>query len=161
MFNAIIHNLKKGERLLQQINEAQYCDTSIAPYHSSIGGHIRHILDVFNCVFEGIENGHIDLTARARNLMIEQKPELGLNYLRQTIDKLTDYSQNDLSQIIKVSDDLGLGKITAEYTLGAVFIQAHSHAIHHFAALGYVLTQLGIDIPDNDFGYNPTTPRNN
>jgi len=67
--------------------------------------------------------------------------------------------ESDFDEIVKVTDDLGLGIITANYTLGGILIQAHSHAIHHFASVGYVISQLGIDFPDNDFGFNPTTPR--
>jgi hypothetical protein len=63
--------------------------------------------------------------------------------------------------MIEVQDDLGLGVITANYTLASAFIQAHSHAIHHFASIGYIISQLGINLPDADFGYNPTTPRSN
>ena len=61
--------------------------------------------------------------------------------------------------IISISDDLGTGIVTANYTLGSALIQAHSHAIHHFASVGYVISQLGIELPDEDFGFNPTTPR--
>jgi hypothetical protein len=62
---------------------------------------------------------------------------------------------------VKVRDDLGLGMVTANYTLAAALIQAHSHAIHHFASIGYIISQLGISLPDGDFGYNPTTPKKN
>ena len=55
-------------------------------------------------------------------------------------------------------DDLGQGQVTVEYTLGSALCQAHSHAIHHFACIGYVLEQLEVNIPDSRFGYNPTTP---
>jgi hypothetical protein len=44
--------------------------------------------------------------------------------------------------------------------LSSALIQTHRHAIHHFASIGYIINQLGIELPDNDFGYNPTTPRN-
>ena len=47
-----------------------------------------------------------------------------------------------------VNDDLGLGVVAANYTLGGILIQAHSHAIHHFASVGYIICQLGIELPD-------------
>ena len=50
MIEAIEKNLFRGVQLLQCISDKEYSDTSIAPYHSSIGGHMRHILDVFDCV---------------------------------------------------------------------------------------------------------------
>ena len=61
--------------------------------------------------------------------------------------------------IVAVSDDLGSGVVTTNYTLGGALAQAHSHAIHHFASIGFIIHQLGIDLPDADFGYNPTTPK--
>ena len=60
---------------------------------------------------------------------------------------------------ITVSDDLGLGKISVNSTLAAVLLQAQSHAIHHYASVGYIIYQLGVELPDSDFGFNPTTPK--
>jgi len=159
MINAIIHNLNRGVKLLNSINDDQYSDITIAPYYSSIGGHMRHVLDVFDCIFDGLENGEVDLAARKRNELAEQKTAFGLDYYTQIIDKLNSLENVDLDQIVSVQDDLGLGVVTQNYTLGSALIQAHSHAIHHFASLGYLINQLGIELPDNDFGYNPTTPR--
>ena len=41
----------------------------------------------------------------------------------------------------------------------SVLIQTHSHAIYYFASLGYIISQLGIELPDDDFEFNPTTPK--
>ena len=159
MIDAIEHNLQVGIKLLDTISDTQYTDTSVKPYHSSIGSHIRHILDIFGCIFEGLEAGHIDFTARKRNPLVERSAKVGIAYFEQILVKLEALKGADLDQIIDVSDDLGLGMVTAKYTLAAALIQAHSHAMHHFASLGYVITELGIDLPDKDFGFNPTTPR--
>lgn len=61
--------------------------------------------------------------------------------------------------MIEVCDDMGLGSETAKYTLGAVLMQAQSHAIHHYASIGYLVYQVGIELPNSDFGFNPTTPK--
>jgi len=159
LIDAIEHNLKIGIKLLDAISDAQYADTTVKPYHSSIGSHMRHILDVFDCIFEGLEDGHIDLTARKRNKLVERSTGVGIAYFEQILAKLEALNNSNLEQIILVSDNLGLGMVTAKYTLAAILIQAHSHAMHHFASLGYIITELGIDLPDKDFGFNPTTPR--
>ena len=160
MISAIVHNLDRGVKLLNSIDDSQYSDISVAPYNSSIGGHMRHILDVFDCIFDGLETGKVDLAARRRNELAEQKTTVGLAYFQHTVEKLNSLKNIDLDQLVSVKDDLGLGEITQNYTLGSALIQAHSHAIHHFASLGYLINQLGIELPDVDFGYNPTTPRN-
>ena len=160
MINAIEHNLERGIKLLNSISNVQYSDTSIAPYYSSIGGHMRHILDIFDCLFDGLPDGLVDLSARKRNELVEVDTEEGIRYFNAVISKLQQLKTVDLDQLILVSDDLGLGVVNQKYTLGSLLIQAHSHAIHHFASLGYIISQLGIEIPDEDFGYNPTTPKN-
>lgn len=159
MIPAIIQNLNRGINLLNSIDDKVYADNSTAPYYSSIGIHMRHILDVFNCVFQGIDDGKIDLSARQRNELAEIKVSAGLAYFEQIISQLKEIKATDLNRVVAVKDDLGTGMITANYTLAAALIQAHSHAIHHFASIGYIISQLGIDLPDSDFGYNPTTPR--
>jgi len=159
MIDAITYNLNRGVKLLNAISDTQYKDTSIKPYHSSIGGHMRHILDVFDCIFDGLVSGSVDLTARKRNELAEQKTAFGLVYFQEIIEKLDSLKDLDLNQLVEVSDDLGLGMITVNYTLSSALIQAHSHAIHHFASIGYIISQLGIEMPDADFGYNPTTPK--
>ncbi len=159
MIDAIEQNLNRGVRLLNSISDTQYSDTTVQPYHSSIGGHMRHILDVFDCIFSGLEHKHIDLTARKRNQLAEEKTAFGLAYFADTMEKLNSLKTIDLNEKVEVTDDLGLGMITANYTLASVLIQAHSHAIHHFASIGYIICNLGIELPDADFGYNPSTPR--
>ena len=159
MISAITNNLQRGIKLLNSIDENQYTDVSVAPYYSSIGVHMRHILDVFDCVFIGLESNNVDLSARKRNALVEQKISLGLDYFSEIITKLEDLKAENLDIIVQVKDDLGLGVVTANYTLASILIQAHSHAIHHFASIGYIISQLDINLPDADFGYNPTTPR--
>ena len=159
MISAIIQNLQRGVNLLKSINDEQYSNHSTPPYYSSIGIHVRHILDVFQCVFDGLESGKIDLSARKRNELAEKKVSVGMAYFQQIIESLNGAKELDMDMVIDVKDDLGKGMVTAKYTLASALIQAHSHAIHHFASIGYIISQIGLELPDADFGYNPTTPR--
>jgi len=160
MINAIEKNLQRGIKLLNSISETQYNNQSVAPYYSSIGGHIRHILDIFDCIFEGIPTKKIDLAARKRNELVEQYTVHGLLYFESILKKLDALKNSDFNELYQVRDDLGMGEVIANYTLASALIQAHSHATHHFASIGYIIAQLGIELPDADFGFNPTTPKN-
>jgi uncharacterized damage-inducible protein DinB len=159
MINAIENNLLRGVKLLSAITDKQYSDKSVAPYYSSIGGHMRHILDIFDCIFEGLPTKKIDLAARKRNEAVEDFTIQGLIYFETILNKLRALKYYDYNEIVEVKDDLGMGEVVVNYTLASSLIQAHSHAIHHFASIGYIISQLGIELPDEDFGYNPTTPR--
>lgn len=159
MILAIQQNLERGMKLVENISDSNYNDNSVAPYYSSIGVHMRHVLDVFHCIFEGLPSGEVNLIGRSRNKSIEEHRELGIGYFKQTLVKLQSLAAADLEQTVLVTDDLGLGPVATNYSLGALLAQAHSHAIHHYASIGYVIAQLGIELPDELFGFNPTTPK--
>ncbi len=160
MIKAIEENLQRGIKLLEAISDEDYSNCTIPPYYSSIGNNIRHILDVFLCVFEGIESNNIDFSCRKRNELAQKETQSGILYCKQIIEKLHLLNSEDYNKLIKVTDDLGKGLVTVDYTLISTLIQAHSHAIHHFAIIGFIINQLGIELPEPDFGYNPTTPKN-
>ena len=73
--------------------------------------------------------------------------------------KLKNIDEQTINRIVLVTDDLGLGKVEIEYTFSSLLAQANSHAIHHYAIINYILNGLKINITDDNFGYNPTTPR--
>lgn len=159
MIEAIEKNLLRGIKLLNEITDQQYSDCSVAPYYSSIGNNMRHILDVFSCIFKGIDSGSIDFSNRDRNELAQVEIEHGIAYFNDIINRLKRVEEYDLNRIVNVIDDLGTGKVSTKYTLGSALAQAHSHAIHHYASIGFIINSLGIELPDEEFGYNPTTPK--
>ncbi len=159
MIDAIEKNLNRGIKLLNSLSDEQYCCTSSPPYFSSIGSHIRHILDMFSCIFIGLESKKVDFSVRERNPIASETTNGGIEYFNQVITKLRALSESDLKMIISVTDELGTGKITTHYSLATTLVQAHTHAIHHYALIGFIIDRLKIQLPDDDFGYNPTTPK--
>jgi len=158
VINAIVQNLEAAETLVVHLSPELFKNESIGPYHSSVGSHLRHILDIFNCAALGLESGHVDLIMRERNEGVETVPALASEYLSRIISFVKELKDADESQLIQVTDDLGVGEVTLPYTVSALLAQAHSHAIHHFACIGYILEQLDVQLPEVRFGYNPTTP---
>jgi uncharacterized damage-inducible protein DinB len=158
MIIAIEKNLQKGVQLLNSISDETYADASLGPYYASIGCHVRHVLDVYSCILNGFASKKIDLTARERNLNVELQTSLGIDYFNSVINELKKLlNNNDLSELLEVTDDLGLGNETAIYTLGSILMQAQSHTTHHYASIGYLIYQLKIALPAKDFGFNPST----
>ena len=153
-----LKTLQKANLLLNKIGDANLCNASVAPYYSSIGSHIRHILDFYNCIFNMNESLQVDLTARCRNTDVENQCHAASNYLDTTVKKLKSLDI-DLASNITVIDDLGLGKTSIAYTFGALLSQANSHTIHHYAIISYIMNGLKIELDDCEFGYNPTTPK--
>lgn len=150
--------LTKSKNLLNYLTDSQLSNVSVSPYYSSIGTHIRHILDFYACIFNLSSENKIDLTARDRDGQAESKCESAKCYLNTILEKLENIEFN-MDDVVEVYDDLGSGKIAITYTYGALFSQANSHTIHHYAIINYIMTGLNIIMEDSAFGFNPTTPR--
>ncbi|MGB2128334.1 MAG: DinB family protein [Flavicella sp.] len=159
MLQPIVDNLQKSLVLLSSISNTTYTDSSVAPYHVSIGGHLRHLLDFYACFFSGYSKGEVDLTTRNRALLIETDQEAAKAYAMRIIAQLKSIENDDFKRILHVTDDLGRGKQTVTYSVAALLFQIHSHTLHHYASIGYIVYQLGISIEDSTFGVNPTSPK--
>lgn len=158
IIQSTLNTLQKSQILLNNLSNIQLCDASAPPYHSSIGTHIRHILDFYDCIFNVDSENRVDLTARSRNKDVETDCDRAQDYLNTIIGRLKAISY-DMNDSVLVIDDLGLGKTEIPYTYGSLLAQANSHTIHHYAIINYIFDSLGIVINDSDFGYNPTTPK--
>ncbi len=150
--------LSKSKNLLSRLSNEQLCNDSVPPYHSSIGSHIRHILDFYKCIFNGLEKELVDLTNRDRDLSVETDCNCATEYIDFVLNSLKN-SNFDVDSAIDVIDNLGQGNIRINYTVGSLLAQANSHTIHHYAIINYILDRIGVNINDEDFGLNPTSPK--
>ncbi len=157
IIESTIKTLNKSKSLLSKISDEQLSNTSVSPYYSSIGSHVRHILDFYECILN-CENNLVDLTDRKRDQNVENLTDSALDYL-EAINQRLKLLASPLDREIIVVDDLGLGKVKIKYTLSSLLAQANSHTIHHYAIINYILDGLNIEFNEEQFGLNPTTPR--
>jgi len=156
--SSLQNTLEKALILLENIPESAYVDDSVGPFYSSIGGHIRHILDFYTSIFKGLNNYLIDLTDRERNNAIEIDIYFAKSEIKKVLKELDCYLAYNLEEKYELIDNLGQGKISIPTNLYAIFAQANSHTIHHYAIISQLLFAFEIVIEDKTFGYNPTTP---
>ncbi|MEW7290413.1 DinB family protein [Aquimarina sp. 2304DJ70-9] len=160
IISSINHNLNNAIALLKVIDSTTYRDASLGPYYSSIGSHIRHTLDFFDCIISGLDSNDIDLTARKRDEILSSDKEAAILHIYTLQETLLSYVDVNTDYLIHVTDNMGQGKVTVSYTLESILAHANSHTVHHFATIGYILDYLGKEIKIPGFGYNPTTPIN-
>ena len=158
IIQSTLKTLDKMTHILSVLDSELLSNATIPPYKSSIGSHIRHILDFYDCILDRKLENEIDLTVRKRDALVESNCSAALQYYNQIVDKLK-HNDYNFDENIFVVDDLGTGKVKIKYTFGALFAQANSHTIHHYAIINYILDALKVSVDDADFGYNPTTPK--
>ena len=158
VITVINNNLSNAVSLIDSIDDDIYTNITVGPYYSSIGSHIRHLLDFFDCIINGLETNNIDLTARKRDEVISSNPEAAKKHIVEIQQKLISFTDVSTDYLLNVTDNLGEGNVTVMYTLESILAHANSHATHHYAIISYMLSTLNVNVEIPGFGYNPSTP---
>jgi len=154
--------LRQAMVLLDQMDDGTYRESppSLAPHR--VGGHLRHILEFYECFLDGIETSHIDYDARRRDPSIESFRATALDKIRSIIQRLERAPQLrgdsivwvrvEDAQAVRLDDSFMTSSISREMQV------LSSHTIHHFALIAMTLKALGFRV-DTNFGMAPSTLR--
>jgi len=155
-------SLRQAIALIENIDDETYITSppSLAPHR--VGGHLRHILEFYECFLDGIETSHIDYDARKRDEAIETSRETALARTRSVIRRLETAVQlrGDWIVWVKVEDAPAsrLDDAFMTSSIGREIQALASHTVHHFALIAMTLQALGYRL-DRNFGMAPSTLR--
>lgn len=124
---------------------------------SSIGAHVRHVLDRSDCVVEGFSSGKIDYDKRRRNVDLENNPALCAKEFDRILAEIEGFS-GGVGSVVEVSETLnceGL-KASMKSTYERELLDIILHCTHHMATMKFILEKSGIEV-DKDFGKNAST----
>src|SRR6059036_2586978 len=83
-----VASLRQAVAALEQIDDSTYRSSPPALAPHRVGGHIRHVLEFYECFLDGVELSHIDYDARKRDESVETSREVALARIRETIHRL-------------------------------------------------------------------------
>ena len=141
--------LEQLEQLIPQLYDS-YATPIEAIGNSSIGDHIRHLIEFYQCLFQAIkQQQEVDYESRQRNQDLALLPEVALSEL------------NRLKKILREEmEDGPLMVQGVQSSLGRELQYAFDHAVHHCALIKaglFVLQKKHLVRPD--FGVSPSTIR--
>jgi len=128
-------------------------------FPSSIGTHIRHVIDHFTALREGIAGAHIDYNVRMRFNDVELFPETAIARLEDIRNWLDDINTDEFDTSVKVTSEIDLSRkhsTSSSSTLGRELVFVSSHAIHHYALIRVMCSLQNKSLPEF-FGYAPAT----
>lgn len=128
-------------------------------HYALVGPHMRHIVDHYQCLVQGLEDGVIDYDARERCRETElsvPRARRVLQSLRQALERLLEGA--DPSLTVRLATDPGEPSMASRSSLGRELQFVQSHAVHHFALIRAALGNSGVQLPDG-FGKAPATLR--
>ena len=154
--------LRQAEALLDRISDAIYTASpgGLAPH--KVGGHLRHILEFYECFLAGLAGDRIDYDARRRDLSVESSRQVDQERIRWLTLRLETEPELRIDSLVSVCIEDSAGSRLPEpflvSSVGRELQVLSSHTIHHFALIAMTLRALGVSF-DADFGVAPSTLR--
>ncbi len=160
MKNVAKENLMQIKDLLQNIKISDYTGKAEVLSDSTVGQHIRHILEFYLLLVSGSFSGVISYDKRQRDKQIEESP----TFATETISRLLKGIETlDLNQEVKFEGDFTTDGSKDNFTASSVGRELGyciEHSIHHQAIIKAGLISLGLsDLTNNQFGVAYSTIR--
>jgi hypothetical protein len=153
-------NLEDIKKLLVQLSNEQYNKESNLLSNATIGQHVRHILEFYQCLLEGLANNKINYDNRKRNLIIETNLDYAINVIDEINATLT-IKNNDWPILLQGNySNLEEDEIHINSSYFRELAYCLEHSIHHQALIKIGLIELdSIQLIDKSFGIAPATIR--
>ncbi len=156
--------LQKTEILLQELHQLveklsdEHFTTKIPTLHyASIGQHLRHILEFFQCLIQSQETQKLDYDARKRNLLIENNRLVCMEVIKEILENI-DFSNINITlyQTYNIDNESQISEIASNYWREWAY--NIEHTIHHQALIkvGVLLLMPNMQISEN-FGVADAT----
>ncbi|MCF2948619.1 hypothetical protein L0668_10920 [Paraglaciecola aquimarina] len=156
---SLLETVSQAKTFLVGLNEKEY-QTIMAPhFSSSAGAHMRHILDHYLALRNGVEHGVINYNKRHRHSDIESCPQAALSAWEELQTWLTEVCQLNADLPLTVICETSVNQTHNTHsrsTLARELVFVSSHAIHHFSLLAVMSSLLGQQT-ESQFGIAPST----
>ena len=153
--------LTQLDAVIRQLKPEDYIRRSSLLNSSTIGQHVRHTLEFFICLIDGMPNGVVNYDDRKRDNMIEEDVDFACKVIRGIHDFVeTQNSNPDLT----LKANFGSPE-EAEVCIPSNYLRELTynieHAIHHMALIRVAVAEFCdyVKLPE-DFGVASSTVRN-
>lgn len=147
---ALRHQLQSLFDLLHQLDDYAYTYASPLLSHSTIGHHIRHTIELLQCLHQGYEKGIIDYDSRKRDRLIETDKLYAAKALEHLLQVMP---RPDRELLLEGCYDTGENAVTRVVTtFNRELVYNIEHIIHHMALIKVALKEMQLDLVTEEFG---------
>jgi uncharacterized damage-inducible protein DinB len=151
MIKDCITNLTELQELLVKLSDRQYQHQSELLSGASIGQHLRHVIEFYNCLLNGLSQQKINYEKRARSLELENNRKTAINKISSIKDQL-------LSLELNSRLNLEIEDLIIDTSVQRELYYNLEHSIHHQALIKVGLKEQNIgNMVNANFGVAPST----
>ncbi len=141
---------------LRQLTAEQYRAHCKNLSGHSVGEHVRHIVEMFQCLEIGYQSGELDYEKRKRDKLIETHAEVAIALLQDIVQQISK-SNKQLTLLAYFDSEDQAEKISTNYLREVAYNL--EHAIHHMALIRVGLVEMGNMLLADTYGVATTTSK--
>lgn len=155
LFQAIKDSLNQLVVLLSHLNQQQYTAASPSLSGATIGEHMRHIIELYQCLLEGYSSGIVCYDRRKRDVLIETDQQFAKEKITEIVASFESVNK-EMTHTSVIPDENGaVLNIPSNYYRELLYNLEHS--IHHMALIRVGLKDLSAEFVPANFGVAPST----
>lgn len=158
--SALRARLDELMRLVITLPAEAYCARP-SRVSGSIGEHVRHVLDHISSLVGANPSSALSYDHRSRGTAVETQPGSAVRELMRldaALERWSDRTLEDPVAVTAVTSTDG-ESVTGWSSVARELAFVMNHTIHHQAIIALLLERLEAELPDERFGYAPSTPR--
>jgi len=142
--------------VLDSLSNDLYIKTENLHVQSSVGPHVRHVIEFYECLQQDLSKSSVDYSERLRDVRTETSIDHAKSRLRAIISWLASLSHEEDEKLLVRHEPMTpyVGGNTSSIARELEFLLSHS--THHFAMIAVVLRSIGVNVP-RGFGFSPST----
>lgn len=160
MINHCKNNLNELKDLLVKLKGDHYTRSLEVLSGATLGQHVRHILEFYQCIQAGAVEGVVNYDARVRDINLETD----IVFTIREIDRISQWLEGiSINSMLMLQGNFAPEEDAQLSMASSVFRElayCYEHSIHHQALIKIGLKDLGIGyVIDENFGVAPATIR--
>ena len=115
---------------------------------ATFGQHVRHSIEMYQCLLAGYNEGTVDYAKRKRDIVIESSPDYAVECLQRI---LVEVERNDKRMALFNNDE------SFDTSYNRELFYCDEHTIHHLALIRVGINEIGGYQLRESFGVAPST----
>jgi hypothetical protein len=135
---------------LNELSTDEYIRPSKVLLNATIGQHVRHIIELFQCLEKGYDTGIVNYEKRKRDYQIETDKDLAASLLKEIYNNIDRSNKEIFLEAEDYCDPIETVSIPSNYYRELAYNLEHT--IHHMALIRVGINEVSVVRLPEEFG---------